>query len=69
MKETAEPRTYRPGFQRMIADALSDESPFDTIIVYNCARFARSVSDLIRYRNQLEEGGVRLLCATEPDES
>ncbi len=56
----------RPGFQRMIADALSEEGPFDTIIVYDFARFARSTSDLIRYRNQLEEAGVRLLCATEP---
>ena len=55
----------RPGFQRMIADALSDERPFDTIIVYDFARFSRSASDLIRYRDQLEETGVRLLCATE----
>ena len=59
----------RPGFQRMIADALSPERPFETIIVYNFARFARSASDLIRYRNRLEEAGVRLRCATEPDES
>ena len=30
----------RPGFQRMIADALSPERPFDTIIVYDFPRFA-----------------------------
>ena len=59
----------RPGFQRMIADALSDERHFDTIIVYDSLRFARSASDLTRYRNQLEEAGVRLLCATEADAS
>ena len=56
----------RPGFQRMIADALSDERPFDTIIVYDMSRFSRSASDLTRYRNQLKEAGVRLLSATEP---
>ncbi len=56
----------RPGFQQMIADALSDERPFDTIIVYNISRFSRNTSDLTRYRTQLEEAGVRLLSATEP---
>ena len=56
----------RPGFQRMIAAALSPEKPFGTIIVHDFARFSTSPSDLIRYRNQLEEAGVRLLSATEP---
>ena len=59
----------RPGFQRMIAAALSPEKPFDTIIVYDLSRFPGNASDLTRYRNQLEEAGVRLLSATEPDES
>ena len=69
MKETPEPRTTGPGFQRMIADALSGERPFGTIIVYDFARFSRSASDLIRYRDRLERAGVRLLYATGPDES
>ena len=56
----------RPGFQRMIAAALSPEKPFDTIIVYDLSRFSSSPSDLTRYRDQLLEAGVRLLCATEP---
>ena len=59
----------RPGFQRMIAADLSPEKPFDTIIVYDLSRFSGNASDLTRYRNQLEEAGVRLLSATEPDES
>ena len=59
----------RPGFQRMIAAALSPEKPFDTIIVYDLSRFSGNASDLARYRNQLEEAGVRLLSATESDES
>ena len=57
----------RPGFQQMIADALLDERPFDTIIVYDMSRFSRNTSDLTRYRNQLEEAGVRLLSATEDE--
>ena len=59
----------RPGFQHMMADALSEGRHLDTIIVYDSLRFARSASDLIRYRDQLERAGVRLLCATELDES
>ena len=60
---------HQSGFQRMIAAVLSPEKPFDTIIVYDLSRFSSNPSDLIRYRNQLEEAGVRLLSATEPDES
>ena len=56
----------RPGFQRMIAAALSPEKPFDTIIVHDLSRFSGNASDLTRYRDQLQEAGVRLLCATEP---
>ena len=54
---------------RMIADDLSEGRHFDTIIVYDFTRFSRSASDLIRYRDRLERAGVRLLCATGPDES
>ena len=56
----------RPGFQRMIAPALSPEKTFDAIIVYDLSRFSGNASDLTRYRDQLQEAGVRLLCATEP---
>ena len=56
----------RPGFQRMIAAALSPGKPFDTIIVHDLSRFSGNASDLTRYRDQLQEAGVRLLCATEP---
>ena len=59
----------RPGFQRMISDALSPEKLFDSIIVYDLSRFSGNASDLTRYRNQLEEVGVRVLSATESDTS
>ena len=56
----------RPGFQRMIAAVLLPEKPFGTIIVHDLSRFPTSPSDLIRYRSQLEEAGVRLLSASGP---
>ena len=59
----------RPGFQEMMADALSEEKPFDTIIVGDIARLSRDVPDFIRYRKQLEEAGVSLLIATETEQS
>ena len=59
----------RPGFQRMIAAALSPEKLFDSIIVYDLSRFSGNASDLARYRNQLEEVGVRVLSATGSDSS
>ena len=34
----------RLGFQRMIADAISPEHPFDMIIVYDISRFTRSLA-------------------------
>ena len=59
----------RPGFQKMIAAALSPEKPFDNIIVYDLPRFSGNASDLARYRNHLEEVGVRVLSATGSDSS
>jgi DNA invertase Pin-like site-specific DNA recombinase len=42
----------------MIAGPLSDEKPFDTIIVYDDSRFSRNASDLNQYRKQLENPGA-----------
>ena len=55
----------RPGFQEMMAEALSEEKPFDTIIVQDIARLSRIPSDFILNPKQLEEAGVSLLFATE----
>ena len=59
----------RSGFQKMIAAALSPEKLFDSIIVYDLSRFSGNASDLTRYRNHLEEVGVRVLSATGSDSS
>ena len=56
----------RPGFQKMMDNALSALRPFDTIIVHDLSRFPANPYDLTRYRDQLREAEVRLLSATEP---
>ena len=56
----------RPGFQRMIADAISPGHPFDMIIVYDIARFTRKTKDLLNYKDLLKEHGVRIQSVTEP---
>ena len=55
----------RPGFHKMMDDALSALRPFDTIIVHDLSRFPANPYDLPRYRDQLREAEVRLLSATE----
>ena len=57
----------RPGFQEMMADALLEERPFDTIIVRDIARLSRNPSDFILYPKQLEEAGISLLVTTETE--
>ena len=37
----------RPGFQEMMAHALSEEEPFNTIIVRDVPRFSRDASDFL----------------------
>ena len=46
----------RAGFQKIMADALLAERPFDTIIVYDLSRFSASSSDLTRYRDPAPRG-------------
>ena len=56
----------RPGFLRMIADAISSEHPLDMIIVYDLSRFSRNTLDLLQHVKLLREHGVRLQSVTEP---
>ena len=56
----------RPGFQRMIADALSPDHPFDMIIVYDISRFSRNTRELLNYVHLLKKHGVKLQSVTEP---
>ena len=53
----------RPDFQRMIAD--SEDSSFDTILVYQLDRFSRDRLDSGYYRKILRSHGVRVISVKE----
>jgi site-specific DNA recombinase len=54
----------RPGFRRMIADALAGE--IEVIVLPRLDRFSRSIADILHYSNELREAGVLLASANEP---
>ena len=56
----------RPGFQHMIAKAISPEHPFDMIIVYDLSRFTRNTRDLLNALHLLRKHGVQLQSVTQP---
>ena len=51
----------RPEFQRMIAEATLDPSPFEAIIVHSRSRFFRDLFECLRYERMLKRSGVRLM--------
>lgn len=56
----------RPQFQKMIADALSDDCPFDEILVWKYSRFARNRRDAIVHKTVLRERGIKVTSIKEP---
>ena len=55
----------RPAFQRMIADALADDCPFDEILVWKFSRFARNRKDAVVYKTLLRERGIKVTSIKE----
>lgn len=55
----------RPAFQRMVADALSADHPYDAIVVYRFSRFFRDAHFLETYRLMLLAARVDLISATQ----
>ncbi len=53
----------RPQFRRTMDAALSESSPFGTIIAYNRWRFAAGAADPAKYARELRDAGVELPCA------
>ena len=60
-------KASRPGFQQMIKDSSLPNPPFDAVIVWKINRFARNLKDVIRYWDQLEENGIRVISVMEPE--
>jgi site-specific DNA recombinase len=55
----------RPEFQRMVADALSPDHPFDAIVVYSLSRFFREAYGLASYERKLRRAKVKLISITQ----
>lgn len=57
----------RPQFLKMIADAKSQEHPFDVILVWKYSRFARNQEESIVYKSLLRrQCGVDVISISEP---
>ena len=55
----------REEFDWMMAQATSDNPPFQGIIVYDYSRFSRSVQDWKKWMAELEANGVRVISIEE----
>lgn len=55
----------RPVFQRMIADACVNPSPFEAIVVHSLSRFFRDSLEFGLYERNLKRYGVRVLSITQ----
>jgi DNA invertase Pin-like site-specific DNA recombinase len=55
----------REEFQRMMADATSENPPFDHVVVWKLRYFAWSLDESVLARDKLAASGVRLLSVKE----
>jgi site-specific DNA recombinase len=55
----------RPEFQKLMADAMLDPSPFDAIIVHSYSRFFRDAFELEFNYRRLAKRGVKLIAITQ----
>jgi DNA invertase Pin-like site-specific DNA recombinase len=58
----------RPQFMDMIAQARRATKPFDLILVWKYARFARNREDSIVFKTMLRKAGIQVISITEPFE-
>lgn len=63
--ETGREADKRPGFQRLIEDAM--ERRFDVVLVFHTSRFARNTVEAKRYKKLLRpELGIDVISVTQP---
>jgi DNA invertase Pin-like site-specific DNA recombinase len=55
----------RPEFQRMIAQATSENRPFDVVVVHSLSRFSRHMLHSEFYVRKLHRSGVQLISITQ----
>ena len=56
----------REEFDWMMAQATSENPPFQGIMVYDISRFSRSVQDWKKWMAEVEANGVRVISIEEP---
>src|ERR1700730_5171629 len=62
--ETGRAADKRPGFQRLIEDAM--EHKFEVVLVFHTSRFARNTVEAKRYKKLLRsELGIGVICITQ----
>ena len=60
--------SQRPAFREMVAMARRNPKPFDAILVWKYARFARNREDSIVFKSMLRKNGVQVVSISEPSE-
>ena len=55
----------RPRFQEMYSDTAGKEKPFEAVLVWKFARFARNRIHSALYKNRFKRRGVRVISASE----
>jgi len=55
----------RPGFQRMVEQAISPERPFDVIVVHSLSRFSRDSLHSEFYVRKLRKVGIEVISITQ----
>ncbi len=63
---SAKTAAKRPGFQRMVRDAM--DGKFEAVLAYKFDRLFRNTEDHAVYTNRLAKKGVRFISATEPSD-
>jgi DNA invertase Pin-like site-specific DNA recombinase len=56
----------RQALLKMIEDAVSDEHPFDAIVVHSQSRFFRNAYQFAYYELKLTKSNVKLISITQP---
>tara|TARA_R110000765_G_scaffold425778_1_gene539565 strand:- start:10 stop:1626 length:1617 start_codon:yes stop_codon:yes gene_type:complete len=55
----------RHEFNRMIADAVSDLTPFEGIVTYNLSRFSRKSLQMLQTQNDLDKADIKLFSVND----
>ena len=55
----------RPVFQQMIADATSDNEPYEAVIIHNRSRFFRDMFEFLNYERMLKRSNCKLVYITQ----